>query len=173
MSRRQAQSGFTLIEVSLAIVIGVIVLAGAITLYNQTKVSTGNSKAQEKVLALASLVEEMSANNNGAYPTSVNLENAFVARNSDALSSPWSGALGAGGAIINGAVTYTWGSGTIPTAVIGTETASAGQCFYILGNAATSSIYDGGQLLVRTYTGYIVGIANNKGEFLSFTVGGK
>ncbi|HEY9854647.1 MAG TPA: type II secretion system protein, partial [Stenomitos sp.] len=65
---KKAQKGFTLIEVSLAIVIGVIVLAGAITLYNQSKVSAGNSKAQEKALALASIVEELAASNNMAYP---------------------------------------------------------------------------------------------------------
>ena len=48
--------GFTLIEVTLAIVIGVILIAGGTLLYNQAKNSAGNSRAQAKVASLQALV---------------------------------------------------------------------------------------------------------------------
>lgn len=191
-SRNKAQKGFTLIEVSLAIVIGVIILAGAITLYNQSKLSAGNSKAQEKSLALASLAEEMAANNNGQYASLAQLNNAWLTRRDDARSSPWGGALNAadGGVAqaqngtANGAAAwapgYTWpsltganpGYTTAPTQAAWTVAASAGELVYMIGNG-TSSVYDVNALVPHVYANYIVGVANNNGAIFSFTNGGK
>jgi prepilin-type N-terminal cleavage/methylation domain-containing protein len=87
--------GFTLIEVTLAIVIGVIMIAGATLLYNQSKISSGNSRAQAKVLALAQLVEEYAANNAGTYPTMEPVRSLWKRkRPDDYLKSPWGGQLG-------------------------------------------------------------------------------
>jgi len=96
LRRSTRQYGFTLIEVSLAIVIGVIILAGGISLYNQTKLSAGNSKASEKVLSLVTLADEMMASNPAqAYPSSSQLSNMWAQRRpDDAWASPWGGASG-------------------------------------------------------------------------------
>ncbi len=97
MDRRKRLSGrgFTLIEVTLAIVIGVIMIAGATLLYNQSKISSGNSRAQAKVLALQQLVEEYAANNAGTYPTIESVRSLFKRkRPDDYLKSPWGGQIG-------------------------------------------------------------------------------
>lgn len=85
--------GFTLIEVSLAIVIGVIVLAGGIVLFNQVKISSGNSAAADKVSALQTLVEEMEVRNY-KLPRPADLYQNLVSRRSDVTQSPWGGPAG-------------------------------------------------------------------------------
>lgn len=173
----KAQKGFTLIEVSLAIVIGVIVLAGAITLYNQSKVSAGNSKAQEKSLALAAVVEELAASNNMAYPSAANVNTAWKTRREDAMMNPWGGSLGNGAnAVMNAGNAansglYAWGTPTTANWTTLTP-ASAGFAVYATGTG-TSSVYDAGVVAAKTYANYFVGIVNPAGEGPAFTAGGK
>ncbi|HEY9856770.1 MAG TPA: prepilin-type N-terminal cleavage/methylation domain-containing protein [Stenomitos sp.] len=88
------QAGFTLIEVSLAIVIGVVVLAGAVTLYNQTKRSAGDAKMKDKLFAVAGMVEELAATN-FYYPDSNQMRTVYKSRRpDDYLLSPWGGTVG-------------------------------------------------------------------------------
>lgn len=182
-SRIKAQKGFTLIEVSLAIVIGVIILAGAITLYNQSKLSAGNSKAQEKSLALASLAEEMAANNNGQYPLVTQLNTAWLARRDDAGANPWGGALNAPlTPVYQYALPLAWGSNTgagftAPGTLANggglfSIAASAGAMLYDIGTG-TQSIYDANALVPHAYANVMVGLANNNGVGFTFTNGGK
>ncbi|HEY9898329.1 MAG TPA: prepilin-type N-terminal cleavage/methylation domain-containing protein [Pantanalinema sp.] len=161
MSRRNNQSGFTLIEVSLAIVIGVIVLAGAITLYNQSKISAGNSKAQEKVLALATMAEEISANRGGSYPDAAGLQTAWEARRDDAKSSPW-----------GGAITPSVASGSWASSLGYTSTASAGVIFYSTG-AGTMSFNDIGSVASPSFANFAIGIVPPSGGGVGFIQGGK
>ncbi len=91
----KSQAAFTLIEVTLAIVIGVIMIAGAVLIYNQAKTSSGNSRAQAKVLALQQVVEEFASNNAGTYPTISDARALFKRkRPDDYLKSPWGGQIG-------------------------------------------------------------------------------
>lgn len=96
MARRRVRAyGFTLIEVTLAIVIGVVMIAGAVLIYNQAKSSAGNSRAQAKVASLQQLVEEFSANNAGSYPSIEAVRSLFKRKRSDDyLKSPWGGQIG-------------------------------------------------------------------------------
>lgn len=172
MSGSKAQKGFTLIEVSLAIVIGVIVLAGAITLYNQSKVSAGNSKMQEKSLALAGLVEEMAAQANGVYPSATTLKTRWEALRDDALTSPY------GGAITSSVATtsvYTWGATGSAAGVAGkveTTPGNAGLLFYTSGSGA-ATIFDVSAGAAKSYRGYALGGADNTGTSFAFVNGGK
>lgn len=91
MQQTRRNHGFTLIEVSLAIVIGVIVLAGAIVLFQQSKASAQNIAAKEKVDSLSMLVEEMEVRN-FELPSLAQIRTAWKARRpADYNLSPWGG----------------------------------------------------------------------------------
>ncbi|MBO9540376.1 type II secretion system protein [bacterium] len=175
MSRRNNQSGFTLIEVSLAIVIGVIVLAGAITLYNQSKVSAGNSKAQEKVLALATIVEEIAANRGGSYPPVADLAKMWESRRGeDASSSPWGGAIKASvtGTYGNdGTTAFNWTTGSTDRWAT-TDTASAGVMVFQSGPGGTT-VYDSNIAATKSFANFFVGIIPPGGDGAAFVQGGK
>jgi type II secretory pathway pseudopilin PulG len=96
MIRNQKLKGFTLIEVTLAIVIGIVMIAGATLIYNQARTSSGNSRAQTKVTALQQLVEEYAAQNQGSYMTNLNDVNVLLNRKrpDDWSKSPWGGQIG-------------------------------------------------------------------------------
>lgn len=111
---KRHERGFTLIEVTLAIVIGVVVIGGATLLYQQASRAAGNARAQTKTAALATLVEEMAART-GKYPTHEQLRKSWGRLREDALLSPWGGSLGANGlgsvegiAMSNEAFTTPW-----------------------------------------------------------------
>ncbi|MBM3268355.1 MAG: prepilin-type N-terminal cleavage/methylation domain-containing protein [Candidatus Sericytochromatia bacterium] len=93
---RKTRAGFTLIEVTLAIVIGVIIIAGAVLVYNQAKASAGNSRAQSKVSALQQLIEESASANAGQYPSRLDDINVWwkKKRPDDWNKSPWGGVIG-------------------------------------------------------------------------------
>ena len=96
MIRSKKRKGFTLIEVALAIVIGVIMIAGATLIYNQAKTSAGNSRAEEKVIGLQQSVEAYAAQNAGSYPGNLNVIGDLwqTARPADNTTSPWGGPVG-------------------------------------------------------------------------------
>lgn len=175
MSRCKNQSGFTLIEVSLAIVIGVIVLAGAITLYNQSKVSAGNSKAQEKVLALATIVEEIAANRGGSYPNVTDLATMWEnRRGEEASSSPWGGAIKATvGSMYgdDGTTVFDWATGTSKRWDT-TDTASAGVMVFASGAGGTK-VYDANIAATKSFANFFVGIIPPSGDGAAFVQGGK
>ncbi|MEB3187088.1 MAG: type II secretion system protein [bacterium] len=196
LRRPVRQRGFTLIEVSLAIVIGVVILAGGISLYNQTKLSAGNSKAQERVLALASLVEEMGASSiNQAYPTLANLNTIWTQRRpDDARANPWGGVVAdptnailipVGGSATAAWVRATAGSAgtniTFITDSSGTAATTAnevnaqdkiGQLSYAYGPGGVS-IYDPSSLGALKAKNFYVGCWNSRGDGVSFVAGGK
>jgi len=90
------KKGFTLIEVTLAIVIGIVMIAGATLIYNQAKNSAGNSRASSKVVAFQQVIEEFAAQNQGVYPTNMrDINDLWVRKRPDDWNkSPWGGVLG-------------------------------------------------------------------------------
>lgn len=105
----RAKRGFTLVEVTLAIVIGIILIAGATLIYNQAKNSAGNSRANAKVVALQSVVEEFAAMNGGLYPDKIAYVQGMWSRRrpDDFNKSPWGGLVGSqfNAANMNGVMT--------------------------------------------------------------------
>jgi prepilin-type N-terminal cleavage/methylation domain-containing protein len=183
MAPKKRQQGFTLIEVSLAIVIGVIILAGAITLYNQSKLSAGNSKANEKALSLASLTEEMAANNNGTYPTLANLQTQFLVRRQDAGLSPYGGTLTTAISPMfqtNNTTAMTDANfAATPSSIPApgwttTQAASAGQAFYYAtANPVQGTFYDTVAGNTKQVNNFLVGVCTNTGAGPAFVVGGR
>lgn len=164
------QQGFTLIEVSLAIVIGVVVLAGAVTLYNQTKRSAGNAKMQEKLLAVSTLIEENAAMM-GAYPNGNRLRVLYQSRRpDDYLLSPWGGPVGSFLNDPNGLRGLdAWDQNTVTEGFVGSTThkiaggtidAAGGISYAIVGDGtnpistATASMFDKTRNQFVTYRGY-------------------
>ncbi|MEB3236312.1 MAG: type II secretion system protein [Candidatus Sericytochromatia bacterium] len=90
------KKGFTLIEVTLAIVIGIVMIAGATLIYNQAKNSAGNSRASSKVVGLQQVIEEFAAQNQGIYPTSLrDINDLWIRKRPDDWNkSPWGGVIG-------------------------------------------------------------------------------
>lgn len=91
--------GFTLVEVILAIVVGIGLLIGTQMLYGQFRKSAGNGNAYKKVMALQALVEELSAASYGtgsaqAFPDLPTLRSAWASKRAeDYLASPWGGSV--------------------------------------------------------------------------------
>jgi len=90
--RRVFARGFTIIEVTLAIVIGIILIAGATLIYNQAKQAAGNSRAQAKAASMQMIIEQFSTRSDGV-PPDVEAVRAFwkAARSEDFNKSPWGG----------------------------------------------------------------------------------
>ena len=109
MKLREKKRGFTLIEVTLAIVIGIILVACATLIYNQARNSAGNSRANAKVVALQSVVEEFAAMNGGLYPDRIPYVQGMWERRrpDDFNKSPWGGQVGPffAGSTVDGVVT--------------------------------------------------------------------
>ncbi len=92
------RSGFTLVEVALAVAVGLIILGGAITGYNAVKDNASSSMARRKVNIGTSAVVEYGAANFGRYPTSVagaaggEFSAMWVRKNPEEYNvSPWGG----------------------------------------------------------------------------------
>jgi Type II secretory pathway, pseudopilin PulG len=170
---KRTERGLTLIEVTLAIVIGIVVVGGATLLYRQAAVSAGNVKAQNKTAALAVIVEEQFVKLN-RYPTHDQLRKHWLKYREDALLSPWGGPIGSLGqgdaqGIVMSADPFTapWEAdryynpdyaGTIAymVAANGTE-----------GKDVTE--YESGR--TRTYRGYVIAIWNQDGHDPCFVAG--
>lgn len=166
---KRPESGFTLIEVTLAIVIGVVVIAGATVLYNQAKNSAANSAAQNKVNAAAATIEEFAARNYGRYPTGAQLETIWVRNRPDDYNvSPWGGlaAVASSGILVGSnfekveaPITNASGSGTIE--------------YRLSTSNSTASIWDSQLENTKTVRGYSLWIYNGAGEGPHFVTGGK
>ncbi len=85
------QRGFTLVELGLAIAVGVVLLFAGMLAFDAARDATGDSIARSKVAALQTLVEQdYSANN--AFPDIDSVRGQWLAeRPDDATSSPWGG----------------------------------------------------------------------------------
>jgi len=100
-----ARKGFTLVEVALAVAVGLIIIGGAVLGYNAVKDNASNSNARDRVLTAVSMVEEYASANGGRYPAAATgvQTSAYAGtfttmwknkRPDDYTSSPWGGQAG-------------------------------------------------------------------------------
>ena len=172
--RTDSEQGFTLIEVTLAIVIGVVVIAGATVLFQQAKNGAGNARMQTKLASVAAMLEELTAKNYGRYPTADQLRGAYARqRPDDHLVSPWGGPVGQfllgsnyrGLDSDNLDADSQTGDATRLFAH-GTLDAAGGISYYLVTGMATASIYDKtreGFVPFRAYAGSGINAKNEIG----------
>lgn len=67
----RARAGFTLVEVALAVAVGLTIIGGAVLGYNAVKDNASNSTARSRVLTFITMIEEWSSANSGRIPASV------------------------------------------------------------------------------------------------------
>lgn len=173
------QRGFTIIEVTLAIVIGVVVLASSSALYQQVRESAGNAKAKDKVMRIAAVIETVGAENHGHYPKLAELQAAWYATTPNDLgSSPWGGLAGNPGG---------WPDPNVERGIIAAPnwpaipwTIAASQDIVLQGMSgyglvttpgASQSATDITNGKTKTYYHYVVGLWNADGEGPVFPVG--
>lgn len=113
MKRSITRKGFTLVEVALAVAVGLIIIGGAVLGYNAAKDNASNSTARNRVLSAATIIEEYAAANQGSYPASASATSArkFGAmwkakRPDDFNKSPWGGDVGTGTSALDGVIEY-------------------------------------------------------------------
>jgi prepilin-type N-terminal cleavage/methylation domain-containing protein len=70
MRKIQRLRGFTLVEVALAIAVGLLIVAGSVIMYNATKDAAASASARERVNKANTLIAEFSGANGGNYPVS-------------------------------------------------------------------------------------------------------
>jgi type II secretory pathway pseudopilin PulG len=90
------RQGFTLIEVALASIVGILVIYGAIVSFQMRKESAGNSVARERVNnALGTVASFMATNGNYPVSGSNQFAAAWASLHPDEKSqSPWGGSTG-------------------------------------------------------------------------------
>ncbi|HEY9898217.1 MAG TPA: type II secretion system protein [Pantanalinema sp.] len=172
------QRGFTIIEVTLAIAIGVVMLAGASALYRQVREAAGNARAQDKVLRIAGVIETYAAGNKGFYPTLSELQAAWYATAPDDLgSSPWGGLSGKPGSLPDpiaqrGIVSAPGWPATPWTIDASRDITLQGFTGYGLNTpGASQSATDIFSGRTRVYRQYVVGAWNSHGEGPFFPIG--
>lgn len=171
----RAERGFTLIEVTLAIVIGVVVIAGATVLYQQAKRSAGNTAAQQKTMALGAIIEAYAARAHD-YPNHAQLRSIWKrTRPDDYMSNPWGGSMGANGTA-PGVDGIAMGGGPFSdpwTHESFNNPDYAGVTLYYKAatGAETKVVTDYESETTRTYRGYVLGIFNQDGFGPYYVVG--
>jgi len=180
MASPRPERGFTLIEVSLAIVIGLTILGGAVAIYNQARESVATGQMKEKVMTLGTVVEEITAQTGGnpdPYNDTNRLATKFMkARPDDYNRSPWGGTVGTAAQANGIGGWWMQPSDTMP--VIGNEDTVAadgaqdirgGLQYFALGVGgttltpnATGSFWDKASKRQVIYKGWVVSGVNQK-----------
>lgn len=170
---KRTERGFTLIEVTLAIVIGMVVLAGATLLYRQAAISAGNVKAQTKTSQLAVLAEQHFTKQN-RYPTHDQLRKLWTRYREDTLLSPWGGPIGSlGQGAAQGIVELTDPFTTPWTVDQYVDPDYAGAIAYVVSSTGseTKEVTDFDSGLSRAYRGFVVAMWDQNGHNPRFIAG--
>ena len=171
---KRTEHGFTLIEVTLAIVIGVIVVGGATIFYRQAMIAAGNVKAQNKTSALAVVVEEHFVRQS-RYPTHEQLRKQWARYREDALVSPWGGPIGSlGQGAEQGIVKIQadpFSAPWEPDRYANRDYAGAIAYFVAANGSETKTVTDYDTGRTRTYNGFVIALWNHDGHDPCFITG--
>ncbi|HEY9898335.1 MAG TPA: type II secretion system protein [Pantanalinema sp.] len=88
---RSSQGGFTLLEIGLALGIGIIIAASVTVFYNQTRDNAGDAAMRQRLGSLQAVVETLYSAQ-GQSPSLTDVQDAWKARRpEDYNKSPWGG----------------------------------------------------------------------------------
>lgn len=167
---RSGQGGFTLLEIGLALGIGIIIAAGVTAFYNQTRDNAGDAAMRQRIGSLQSVVEGLYSAQ-GQSPHLDDVQVAWKARRpDDYYKSPWGGdvtvtAASAGAVPVLGDLggsdvyVHIGANGVIPYGVE-TRMTAGGLYYYRLADsngpnaAATGSVWDQSRKMQVPITGY-------------------
>ncbi|MDB5096174.1 MAG: hypothetical protein JWM80_595 [Cyanobacteria bacterium RYN_339] len=168
--------GFTLVEVALAVAVGLIIIGGAVLGYNAVKDNARNANARERVLQAATVIEEYASVNGGRYPVGGNddFNRMWRRKHSDDYNiSPWGGSTGTPGGVSEGHESTPGGSDASTASPVGTVTGVGTPGTAVVGLASNMSYTDGtGWWSVPAYStastaivkNYMVGIFDKNGQ---------
>jgi prepilin-type N-terminal cleavage/methylation domain-containing protein len=183
---RKGRKGFTLVEVALAVAVGLIIIGGAIVAYNAVKQNASESNARDKVNGAVAMIESSAGLNNNTYPVS----NATVGAGAvtkmwnsgrqDAGVSPWGGTNGASGVVEIAPFDFAGATspGTDKTGSLGgTVAGNAGDLFYvsnaIVNTGKFAQFQDGSNgLALASVKNYMVSLVDKNGAPAWFVKGG-
>jgi type II secretory pathway pseudopilin PulG len=179
MSQRTAllnrAQGFTLVEVALAVAVGLIVIGGAVLGYNAVKDNAANANARERLLDAVTIVEEYASVNAGQYPIGGRDDFTRMWKRKhpdDYNSSPWGGSTGASGGVNEGHPTVIGGADATTATTLGALAGVGSPGTGVPGQAADLSYVDAsGWVSVTaasvasnvTVKNYLIGIFDKNG----------
>ncbi len=119
MGGKYEERGFSLLEVGLALSIGVIIMGATLYAYQALKDQSGDAAMRQKIHDLQSLVEELYAPAN-MLPTADNLRLAWQKRRpADYDQNPWGGPVMGGGQVLGLSITPLGHGGTVGSGMDG------------------------------------------------------
>jgi prepilin-type N-terminal cleavage/methylation domain-containing protein len=187
---RKGRKGFTLVEVALAVAVGLIVIGGAIVGFNAVRENASNSAARQKVDAAVGIVENIAASSNQIYPASTaddtgRFSLTWKAQRPDFNANPWGGInadpvdgvteIAAGDF---GANTETAAAAATPlTAPAVAGTVGAGNLIYRSASGAqpwgVAADIESGTATNKVVKGYVLSLYNKSGAPFWYVKGGK
>lgn len=184
----KTRKGFTLVEVALAVAVGLIIIGGAVLGYNAVKDNASNSNARNRVLSALTMIEEYSAANAGQYPASLAAGTGPFStmwqakRPDDKALSPWGGTTGGLTGVSESAPVDFGSTSTAVATTAAIDTAFvaapglAAQMLYVTPSVAANKF--GGVTATSTSSlvaakNYVVGIADKAGAPWWDAKGGK
>jgi prepilin-type N-terminal cleavage/methylation domain-containing protein len=189
---RKGRKGFTLVEVALAVAVGLIVIGGAIVGFNAVRENAQNSSARQKVDGAVGIVENLAAANNQIYPASVAgagagtgiFSTTWAKQRPDFGANPWGGptldtADGvtevAPGDFGSAAMLATPAAAATVTAPATTGTEGAGNIIYQTATATSQwgTVQDTSDAQFKVVKGYYLTLYGKDGIPMWYVKGGK
>lgn len=165
--------GFTLLEVALVAVMGLVIIAGVYYGYEINKAQAGNTAARRRLVMAQSTIEAYAAGHQGAFPRSGqnHFAQAWAAAHPEERDlSPWGGPTGTAGLGACEDAPFIDGAGDTAsapdkTAAIPQDGARQSNLHYVSvdGNrfVRVATAYEGE---LKTYKGYVLSIYDNQGR---------
>lgn len=163
MDRKQ-EGGFSLLEVGLALSVGILLTGASIYGYKALRDSSGDAAMRQKVQDLRTVVEELYAPTS-AFPTPATLRSAWrIRRPDDYKSSPWGGPVIGADDTNRGIQAYDLSHGSVAFETETKDSDNAGGLYYIridnAGMPGTVGLWDLTRGATVSATAYAV--AGNK-----------